>query len=210
MKIFLFLFRHGSTAGNTIKRYIGATDEELCDTGIAEIEAERKLLLDSSENGLETERKSFRKIIAERKKIYVSPMTRVKQTAKILFPENPVQIVDGFKEMSFGAFEGKNAAEMDGTPLGELFRQWVDSGCEGKCPDGEIFAGEDKIHFSERICSALIALSRAEKWQDGEIVPIVCHGGTINALLERFAVRRKGYFEWRTAHGAYRFEEAVL
>ena len=31
MKIVLFLFRHGSTAGNVIKRYIGATDEKLCE-----------------------------------------------------------------------------------------------------------------------------------------------------------------------------------
>ena len=207
MKIVLFLFRHGSTAGNVIKRYIGATDEKLCEIGRNEIENEKKLLI-SLKNTPESA--AFMHILANKSKIYVSPLQRTQETAQILFPDNPKQIVPDFREMSFGAFEGKNAAEMEKTALGEHYRAWVESGCETKCPDSALFFGEDKARFSNRICNALKNLADSEKWQNGEIIPIVCHGGTINALLERFAVTRKGYFEWRTAHGAYRFEEVEL
>ena len=33
----LIFIRHGKTAGNLERRYIGRTDEPLCDEGIAEI-----------------------------------------------------------------------------------------------------------------------------------------------------------------------------
>lgn len=33
----IVLIRHGATAGNIEKRYIGTTDEPLCDTGTAQI-----------------------------------------------------------------------------------------------------------------------------------------------------------------------------
>ena len=35
----ILFIRHGSTAGNLEKRYIGRTDEPLCEVGIAQIEA---------------------------------------------------------------------------------------------------------------------------------------------------------------------------
>ena len=34
----IVLIRHGATAGNIEKRYIGITDENLCDTGIVRIQ----------------------------------------------------------------------------------------------------------------------------------------------------------------------------
>ena len=37
--IHLLFIRHGATAGNLEKRYIGSTDEPLCDIGIAQVEA---------------------------------------------------------------------------------------------------------------------------------------------------------------------------
>ena len=51
-----------------------------------------------------------------------------------------------------------------------------------------------------------------QRWIDGfaravaenhsvDIITFVVHGGTIMAVMERFAVPRRGYFDWRCANG---------
>ncbi len=205
MRLFLFLFRHGSTAGNTIKRYIGAIDEPLCERGIKEIEDERKTLFDNTT--LSAAKSVFFSLNQSKQKIYVSPKTRTIQTAKILFPNSPLEEVADFREMSFGLFEGKNASEMSTGEIGERYQQWVNSFCLSKCPDSAQFEGESKDSFSRRVCSAFMALCQRENFKNGDVIPIVCHGGTIKSLLERFAIKKMGYFDWQTNHGAYRFEE---
>ena len=46
--------------------------------------------------------------------IYVSPLKRCVQTAAILFPEEPVHIIEELSECDFGEFENKNYKELDG------------------------------------------------------------------------------------------------
>ena len=71
----LYLIRHGKTYGNTLGRYIGTTDEELCEEGR---EALKRL-------------KAGRDFAAVRPGVvYASPLKRCVQTAEILFPEIPV------------------------------------------------------------------------------------------------------------------------
>ncbi len=65
MEMHIFLIRHGLTAGNLKKRYIGRTDESLCEAG-------RSKLLKINRNYP----------IAQ--KIFVSPMKRCKETAKLI------------------------------------------------------------------------------------------------------------------------------
>ena len=65
----VILIRHGATMGNQEKRYIGITDEALCDTGI------EKLL-----------KNVHKDIYPAADKIYVSPMKRCIQTAQIIYP----------------------------------------------------------------------------------------------------------------------------
>ena len=73
----LIFIRHGATAGNLEKRYIGSTDEPLCDVGVAQVEALRK--------------HNFQADF-----LYVSPMRRTLQTAELLFPEMFHTIVENF------------------------------------------------------------------------------------------------------------------
>ena len=68
----LWLIRHGKTEGNKLARYIGTTDEPLCQEGI---EFLKKM--------------DYPKV----QEIYVSPLRRCVQTAEILFPEKPVHII---------------------------------------------------------------------------------------------------------------------
>ena len=83
----LYLIRHGKTYGNTLGRYIGITDESLCPEG-------REAL------------QSYTYPQAEA--VYASPMKRCLETAKILWPELPVQSFHKLRECDFGEFENKN------------------------------------------------------------------------------------------------------
>ena len=73
----LWLIRHGKTEGNKLARYIGTTDEPLCQEGIDFL---GKMDYPKVQN------------------IYISPLKRCVQTAEILFPGEPVHIIEELAE----------------------------------------------------------------------------------------------------------------
>lgn len=180
---FVFI-RHGSTSGNLQSRYIGSTDEELCKEGI---------------NGLKDN--LYRNIYPKAGIVFASPMKRCIQTADIIYPYKRLYIIDCFREIDFGRFEGKNYIELNGDIE---YQKWIDSGGIGKFP-----GGEDRQVFSERcisgfkeallICQGLV--------QDGVLnedaaVPFVVHGGTIMSIMEAYAGEGKGsYFNYQCSNG---------
>lgn len=109
----MLLIRHGLTAGNLEKRYIGRTNEPLCPQGIDELRQCRFPRCDV---------------------LVSSPMLRCVQTAEILFPAQAVRICDAFRECDFGDFEGKNYAELSSNPA---YQAWIDSGGTMPFPNGE-------------------------------------------------------------------------
>ena len=89
----LYLIRHSMTAGNLKKRYIGRTDESLCPEGIVLLESYIQ-----------------KNIYPEVQRVYVSPMKRCMETAKLIFKENFYE-VEELRECDFGIFENKNYKE---------------------------------------------------------------------------------------------------
>lgn len=156
----VWLIRHGATRLSEEKRYQGSNDEGLSAKG-------RAALL----------RADFAP-----QRVYVSPMRRAKETAAILFPNAENCVVPDFREMDFGAFEGRGWWEMEDDPA---YRAWIESGCESRCPGGEA-----RADFSARVCGAFAELLRKET----ELV-IVAHGGTQMAVLERWASPKRIYYE---------------
>ncbi len=123
--------------------------------------------------------------------VYVSPLRRARRTAECLFPAARQSVVEALIEMDFGAFEGRNYLEMEDDPE---YRAWVDGGCNGRCP-----GGEDRPEFCRRVCAAFEEL--VEQAADlGELV-IVAHGGVLMALMERFALPERDYFDWEAPNG---------
>lgn len=123
--------------------------------------------------------------------VYVSPLRRARRTAECLFPTARQIVVEALIEMDFGAFEGRNYLEMEEDPE---YRAWVDGGCNGRCP-----GGEDRLEFCRRVCAAfeeLVEQATAQK----ELV-IVAHGGVLMALMERFALPERSYFDWEAPNG---------
>ncbi len=173
----LYFIRHGMTAGNRRGRYIGSTDEPLSEEGIRQAE--------QAGCGLSCQR------------VFVTPLRRSAQTASILFPEAEQITVEDFREMDFGRFEDRCAAEME---QDADYRAWVEGGCMGRCP-----GGESRSEFTSRVCSAFAALAERLRAEDARQAVFVVHGGTIMAILERYALPQKDYFDYRSENcGIYR------
>ena len=109
----VYLLRHGRTAYNDAQRYQGLRDIPLSQMGEEELRP--------AEEAPET--------------VYVSPLSRARRTAELLFPHARQVPVEGFREMDFGAFEGRNYKEMEHDAA---YRAWVEGGCEGTCPGGDL------------------------------------------------------------------------
>ena len=167
----LFLVRHGMTAGNERRCYLGVTDEPLCPQGRAALAP-----LDES---LET--------------VYVSPLLRTRETAAILFPNARQIPVEGLREMDFGAFEGKNYEDLSDDLA---YRAWVEANCEPPCP-----GGESRAQFMDRTCRAFESLvDEALTRREARLV-IVAHGGTAMAVGSRYGLPRRDYYDWMPGNG---------
>ena len=169
--IFTFL-RHGKTAGNLQRRYIGVTDEPLCPQGKQELRQRALLPVPSA--------------------LYISPMKRCVETAAILFPGVKPRLVPDCRECDFGELEGKNYAELNGSPA---YQRFIDS------MGMEIPGGEGGEAFRERCCRGFLEVA-------GELIQtalpdaaIVCHGGTIMAIMERFERRKMGFYGYQVKNG---------
>jgi alpha-ribazole phosphatase len=166
----LLLIRHGKTAGNLRRLYIGRTDEPLC------------------EQGIDHAREQAWSYFPPVKRVYVSPLLRVTQTAAILFPSAKQVVVEEFREMDFGDFEGHSSDELEADPV---YRAWIDGLCEAPCP-----GGERRADFDARVREAFLSLmAKALARDEGRIV-ILSHGGVIMSLMRRWARPARPFYEW--------------
>lgn len=170
----LDLIRHGQTAGNKARRYIGVTDEPLCP------EAMEALLRQSKE-------------MAPVDCVISSSLLRCRQTAALLYPSQRVEIAAQLQECNFGIFEGHNYQELANLPS---YQQWLAGQCQGQIPGGELPAA-----FKERCCQGLLQVLEAHA--SARRLAFVVHGGTIMAVLERFALPRRDFYDWQVPNGAF-------
>lgn len=115
----ILLIRHGTTEYNQARRYLGWTDLPVSEQGMEEL------------NALKQHAPSMYPAVTQ---VYASPMLRCRQTAEILYPGQEPVVIEDWKEMNFGVFEGRTADEMSDDAE---YRAWVDSGCESPVPEGE-------------------------------------------------------------------------
>lgn len=163
------LLRHAQTSGNLERRYIGRTDEPLCKEGMKE----------AIRTG----------IFPQVPLVYSSPMIRCIQTASIKFPSARIITSNNLREMDFGSFEGKTAAEMEND---EAYTAWVEGECFGQCP-----GGEGRMSFVTRSCVAFSEIIGENLRMQRNVVIIVAHGGTIMGIMERFARPGRQYYGWQ-------------
>ena len=169
----LLLVRHGETAGNKLKRYIGKrTDEPLSQDGTEELKGF-----------------SYPQVQA----VYASPMIRCTQTAGILFPGKKLNIIDEFAECDFGEFENKNYLELDGN---EHYQAWIDSG--GLLP---FPGGESREEFKRRNVTGFQKAVNGCIRGGISMVAVVAHGGTIMNVMEEYADEKRSFYDWHVGNG---------
>lgn len=175
-QIEVILLRHGMTLGNENKAYIGATDEPLSVKGAEELQRKYKDILPFSID-----------------EVYISPMLRCRQTAEILFPKENYIVVDDFREIDFGEFEGKNYIQLSGV---KEYQDWIASNGTIPFPNGE---GKEK--FMERTMRGFCFLLRDTKKARKEVsrVVAVVHGGTIMTILS--SLYGGDYYDYQVKNG---------
>ena len=171
----LFMIRHGATAGNLEKRYVGRTDEGLTEQAVFFLREEALKLREISGN------------VAA---IITSPMKRCLETAEILFPEKLYEHVPRIQKY-------KNYLELSGDAE---YQHFIDTlGREG------FPGGETTEAFKARTVKAFQEIwkeisSQAEQGTDRTLVFVV-HGGTIMAVMEAFSEEKKSYYDWQVGNG---------
>ena len=88
----LYVLRHGQTDYNKEGRFQGQNNIELNEEGIKQVKETAKLLRNINFD-----------------KVYVSPLKRAIDTAKIVVPDKELEIDNRIIERSFGKLEGKEA-----------------------------------------------------------------------------------------------------
>lgn len=182
----LYLIRHGETKGNREHRYVGTTDEGLLLEGRKELEEK-----------VRRQKGSF----FPADTVYVSPLKRCRETAEILYPGSDHIVIPDFRECDFGEFEYKNHEELCGSAA---YQKFIDSRGESGFPGGETLQS-----FQDRCAGAfeqevLKLLKRGKQ----RTAAFVIHGGTIMAILDRYSMPGRNYYEWQVGNGKG-FEAAV-
>ena len=166
----IVLIRHGETPGNALGQYIGRTDEPLSPAGIEQARcAGGDIALDA---------------------VYVTPLRRTQETAAILFPNAAQTVIPDLREMDFGDFEGRSAADM---AEDADYRAWVEAWCVPPCP-----GGESKDGFAARVVPAFAEAVYTSERAGADRAVFVVHGGTIMAILATLARPERAFYEWHT------------
>lgn len=165
----VYLIRHGQTQGNLERRYIGSTDQPLCGQGREALAGKQLPAVGA---------------------VYVSPLRRCRETAALLYPDMPQQIVEDLRECDFGAFEGRAYEELKDDPA---YQVWLDT-AGASAPPG----GESRTDMARRTAAAFRDI--AARHAAGDAIALVVHGGTIMALLEALEDSRQ-FYRWQVPNG---------
>lgn len=169
----ILLIRHGATKGNLEKRYIGITDEELSDTGIESL---------SKKNFEDVER------------IFSSPLKRCLETSNIIFKNKYIEVIKDLRECDFGEFENKNYIELSGN---KKYEEWIKSNGTINFPKGE-----NILDFKTRCINAFNYILDIINRDNNKKVAIICHGGTIMSILEKYAVQKGDYYSYQVKNAS--------
>lgn len=184
--VYISLIRHGSTAGNLEGRYVGSTDEPLCEKGREELKKWRE------REGYPAAERGVPPVEA----VITSPMKRCVESAEILYPGITPVIVEGFRETDFGLFEGKNYEQlMQDEKLAPLYQAWIDEAGKTSFPEGEALE-----QMRERCGAAFEKL--LPMFAERKHTAVVVHGGTIMSIMSTFATPKRGYYEYQCENAA--------
>ncbi len=163
MELPITFIRHGMTAANQERRYIGQlNDPDLDPTGIRQLEDARA-------------HKRYPKADA----LYVSPLRRCLKTARLLYPMLVPVVLPSLTELNFGAFDGKNYEQLKED---QAYKRWIDTAGAAAPPGGES-GGE----FAARLHGAMKRIAEDADHSHIRCPVVVTHGGCIMTILSTLA-----------------------
>lgn len=179
MLLDLVFIRHGLTAGNQERRYIGQTDDQpLSEQG-------RRALLERQAEGI------YPRVQA----VYTSPLRRCSETARLLYPMLVPVVVQALIELDFGVFEGKTYDQLKDNPA---YRRWIDTAGMTPPPGGE--GGQE---FAERLKGAMQQIVQHAVRSGVHQAAVVTHGGCLMSLLSTLGqgLSEQDFYRFQAANG---------
>ncbi|NOX91727.1 MAG: alpha-ribazole phosphatase family protein [Gammaproteobacteria bacterium] len=154
------LLRHGETVGGS--RFRGSIDDALTENGWLQMDA-------AIAQAMKNHSQTWNRIIS-------SPLQRCADFAHKLGQQHslPVNLDTRFKEIHFGCWEGRTAAELMSTDEDALTQFWNDP-VQNTPPEAEPL-----LEFEQRVLLAWTDLLRDYR---GERILLVTHGGVMRVLL---------------------------
>lgn len=174
----IHLIRHALTSENTEGKYIGQTDVDASEEGLAQVK------------NLMNEADGYPKADV----VLSSPLKRCLQTAKLIYPDKEPAIIEDLREYDFGDFEGCTADELKDL---DTFKTWL-SGAE---PDTPVPFGESQSGFNKRICDCFVKIIDGIIRSDTPSTVVITHGGIIMSFMTAFALPEAQSHEWLTPNG---------
>ena len=181
------ILRHGKTDYNELGKYLGQCDLPLSPKGEEELWKKKATLC-----------------LPPAEVCVCSPLLRCRQTAKRLWPDAELFVVEDFREIDFGRWEGKTYRELSSREdTKEEYQAWIDSGGENAFPDGE-----SRAEFIRRVQNGwdffVRELQYGKTFEGVSRIGYVVHGGTIMALLSWLF--GGDYYDYRVENAdGYRF-----
>lgn len=166
------LFRHGLTAENERKAYIGWTDAPLSENGRNKLYEKGK---PASTYGW----------------IGTSDLLRAKETAAYWFPEQRLHSVSSFREINFGDWEGHTYEQLKELPA---YSEWLNAPFVVSATNGESF--KEMTGRVEAGWDSLIKHS-----QQTNRIAVVAHGGVIRYLLSKHGATEKEFWDYTILPG---------
>ena len=155
-----------------MRRYIGTTDESLCQQGI-------DLLKNRNYPNVE--------------QVFSSPLKRCLETAALIYPGQEPIVIKNLAECDFGEFENKNADELGDNPK---YQAWIDSGGRRPFP-----GGESRQAFEKRSVDSFLEIVDICQKNGIECASLVVHGGTIMSVMSHFVPDGGDYYFWQCGNG---------
>lgn len=180
IKMKIVWIRHGATASNAQGLYLGRTDEALSEVGIRAL----------------CKQKQAGKYPAVQM-VAASPMKRCVQTAELIYAGLEVRLVEEFREIDFGSFEGQSYLTLQHQ---KAYQDWLAS--NGTLPFPQ---GEKRGQFIARCMRGFDQLGKAiretARMPAGmpDSIALVVHGGTIMAILS--TLLGEDYFSFQCGNG---------
>ena len=176
--LIITFIRHGMTAGNQERRYIGQTDLPLAEQGIKQLE-------DYKRQGRYPHADA----------LYSSPLKRCRETARILYPMLVPVTLSSLTELDFGTFEGKNYEQLKDDPA---YRKWIDSAGMVAPPGGE--SGEELwLRLENALRQIMLDAERSHFRRPA----VITHGGCMMTLLSRLSPPESsgGFYDYQVGNG---------